>query len=1091
MTKTINREVTSVNIARDYSQMFVQSTFKGLCDDKNDVTVNPQSFSSVENVYVDDNGVLISRPPFKKMTDADDRYIVREWRFGQYVIRYYRWFVDASNKITQKPKEATRVIYTIKCVSHELVSDEDKGKWDNITWNETYDKTKLNTYPPVNCLQSENKIYIWIAGKQFVCLNTAGLYFEDAKKYVYIPITKTSINNIESDFESPNFLTGTFKKRYVQDALSDVDFSYLYGKKVQVRYKRDNEADAFLYDVNIATHSQKKLMVYPLVSIPINSKFDVVKNERATVYMRYVEARKTIEISYDGIFYTVLPLLDDTIRDVPQLSKDGQGVFVFGGSKLYHYSLVDNQTNTWTGVNYLDDNLLTVNDMTTLKPRGCFLNDKTYCYIITLKDAGRITTTCWYYCKWSTDTADFVRKRKFEIADHKPYFMSNHFKVQMLWNYTVKVSNSFLFGPTVVVIGDNVAHNIDGSRYDLGVVLVVEKCDTNDDNFKGLSVHKLYQNRVADTIINNVKIDGCDILVSFLDSSSDGALRFSCSYAVQGSLKKDNKSETKGIFGSFNSTLLATNTTPSYDKDNENTNLLDEAYFFKLSSDNTVLTENYLYVMLFETSGIYQEFPITNSPRPILNERDMVIMTSYNKMWTSQRRKDIIMYYDAIENENAFNYKVPEHISTLSEYFLSYDTEYNLLETSSYRYDIDKLDKEKTKERLLYFPLEREQRFSNSITNLHQLAEESLIVFTESEIYYITARSGTQPVEYYAAIKSKIPFGCHKGSEVITALDGQSIIFPTARGIAALTPQDFVATTERTVVYLTDNIQDEYNHFYNDIVMSTALQVTDDANLKRDGYYLPMIKIGTYRYWIVFHRYLDRKILIFDTRDNTWWILTTPYPIKQLSLTTRFRVIMEIDFSPLSITSEGGVVAAPERLPLLGVSYLLKDDETNIRYKQENFPVTEDEPLTNKDYFDDVIDGALNGVSKLVYENKFVDSRSYFEYATPTISWHITSQRLSFGAINNYKIVKGINVSAKGTKPLTVKFSTKAFRDFVHPEQFVVNEIKINDLRTYVKRMNLMHTVYFQYKIEHDENAPAQLKFNSLSLRYEIKERVR
>lgn len=111
------------------------------------------------------------------------------------------------------------------------------------------------------------------------------------------------------------------------------------------------------------------------------------------------------------------------------------------------------------------------------------------------------------------------------------------------------------------------------------------------------------------------------------------------------------------------------------------------------------------------------------------------------------------------------------------------------------------------------------------------------------------------------------------------------------------------------------------------------------------------------------------------------------------------------------------------------------------------------------------------------------------------INWYFTSQRLHFDQINNYKAIKGINLSVKGDEKLTAKMSTKAFRSLYHPEQSEVIEIKMNDLRTFVKRFNLMHVVDFQYKIENDSDTDTshqhQFKLNSLSVKYEVKERVR
>ena len=121
---------------------------------------------------------------------------------------------------------------------------------------------------------------------------------------------------------------------------------------------------------------------------------------------------------------------------------------------------------------------------------------------------------------------------------------------------------------------------------------------------------------------------------------------------------------------------------------------------------------------------------------------------------------------------------------------------------------------------------------------------------------------------YSKPIKSKIPVGCREGDDIITALDGQVIIFPTARGLTAMAPQEFVTTTERTLSYLSDTIQEKYNRYYNDEVMNASLLPSATG-------YKSMIKIVTYKYWILLYRYMDREILALDTRNNSWWIWET------------------------------------------------------------------------------------------------------------------------------------------------------------------------------------------------------------------------
>lgn len=467
------------------------------------------------------------------------------------------------------------------------------------------------------------------------------------------------------------------------------------------------------------------------------------------------------------------------------------------------------------------------------------------------------------------------------------------------------------------------------------------------------------------------------------------------------------------------------------------------------------------------------------------------------EIWTSQvnerNRIQIDEYVnvdvdDQHHRQIVLNNYVPDFAAALNETFFAYrmpETGDNLLEITEIRRDTDEILDDR-RSILLYMPKDNEQKTTNPITNLHPLSESNMGVFTGTEVFYVTPTELDDRVMYTALVKSKIPIGCRFGDDIITALDGQVIILPTKRGLAAMAPQDFVATTERTLTYLSDYIQDKYNHFYNDSVLSTMI-VQDGHGVQIP----PQIKCTNYRYWLLFHKYLDREILAFDTRTNTWWRWTTPYPIRQLSVGSRLHVIMQMDYNPVS---EMSIHIPPQKPSLMGVDFLYTDEEVDLAYRINEFPELDSTSVVDIGYYDDTLDGILNGTVLSVPENRFVANRLVLMYADPTISWHITSQKINFGQINNYKNIKAINISARGTQPLEVKFTTKSFRDYYHPESSLTNEIKINDLRTFVQRFNLMHLVNFQYKLQNQyvENEDSyQLRLNSLSIKYEIKERVR
>ena len=159
--------------------------------------------------------------------------------------------------------------------------------------------------------------------------------------------------------------------------------------------------------------------------------------------------------------------------------------------------------------------------------------------------------------------------------------------------------------------------------------------------------------------------------------------------------------------------------------------------------------------------------------------------------------------------------------------------------------------------------------FLKKITNLHILSESEMGIFTQDEIWHMrpllndfgSVSALTKPV------KLKLPVGCKDGNDIVTAFDGQMIVFTTARGITALSPKDFVATTEQNLTYLSDGIQNKYRAFY------------EDGN----------IKIAIYRYWTIF--YHGQEMLALDTRNNSWWIWTTPYVIDRLTVDRRLYVL--------------------------------------------------------------------------------------------------------------------------------------------------------------------------------------------------------
>lgn len=190
-----------------------------------------------------------------------------------------------------------------------------------------------------------------------------------------------------------------------------------------------------------------------------------------------------------------------------------------------------------------------------------------------------------------------------------------------------------------------------------------------------------------------------------------------------------------------------------------------------------------------------------------------------------------------------------------------------------------------------YFPERNVQEFDYEITNLHPISTTEIAVFLQDSIYYVkpvtTTIDGIETIAY-SYYKSRIPLGCEQGSEVITSYDNKYTMFVTKRGFVAMSYQDFIASDEQALTFLSDTIYDMFNEWNKGA-----------------------IKLFQYNFWIILYRTNTGKAFIFDMRGNSWW------PIEYNSNVKKF---IEIDRKPL----------------LLSGLYLYKLDSSNDNYFDGN-----------------------------------------------------------------------------------------------------------------------------------------------------------
>lgn len=267
-------------------------------------------------------------------------------------------------------------------------------------------------------------------------------------------------------------------------------------------------------------------------------------------------------------------------------------------------------------------------------------------------------------------------------------------------------------------------------------------------------------------------------------------------------------------------------------------------YKYAISSSGDVLTPTKLLIDGDTDNSINLLFSAT----PVACTPNNIYIVENNKLYTNSGMS--IQEFDEF-TQGKINYLLPDIEKVLSNYYFAKGNE---LYISS---NVVKDDKTKW-----YFPKLNKQTFSKNITNLHPISTNEMGIFFEDEVWYATFDSEIQAYRYD---KSKLQIGCKKNCDVLTTFDGKYILFVSDRGLAAMSYQNFIASTEQSVSYISDNIQSKYINFIHDENFSTNA-----------------VKLYKFDYWIIMYKLNSNIAFVFDTRNNSWWPVEVFRPVNKI-----------------------------------------------------------------------------------------------------------------------------------------------------------------------------------------------------------------
>lgn len=267
----------------------------------------------------------------------------------------------------------------------------------------------------------------------------------------------------------------------------------------------------------------------------------------------------------------------------------------------------------------------------------------------------------------------------------------------------------------------------------------------------------------------------------------------------------------------------------------------------KISYPNAYIITNKYLLQWPDYNKTYEFIPLLFEAKPVgyYDDKNLLFLVANNILY-HRNLDNTITLEELIKGKT--NYFLPSLVTQLDNYYFAKgNTLYISQSTNSEKFE-------------WYIPEKSKQEFDYTITNLHPISNTDVAIFFENSVSYVTRDTDLKAYRY---TKSKLQNGCKVDSDVITTFDGKYTLFPSDRGLVAMSYQEFMATTEQALSYLSDAIFSIFKEYINEQLS------------------LNHIKLFKFEYWIFVYKPDSNKVLLFDIRNNSWWPLSCNHKVKK------------------------------------------------------------------------------------------------------------------------------------------------------------------------------------------------------------------
>lgn len=847
--RTFNRTPLTIDTTiKNLNKYSNQLKFNGIKLDNNIFDVDQESFTDTLNVYVNEQNTLVSREP------------LREVQLSSNVLPVGSVLVD-----TQTYKNIT--IYVSKNInnSYNIIA------YDGITIKNlgiTPTSYKITTFE--NLIIAFNDL-----GAKVLNINkySDGWVDLSSSDYVEIPVTKITTGSSVEEFPKNQF-TDAYENDYInvdnivtalpadntasitgeiltsnrKDILTNVNKPWILTK-----YRTIKQADL----PNLTDSDEKGIIT-------------AAKDKVCIAFDNYVLISYNYGMSFTQVFY---PTTSD-IR-IRSISEDGRAFFFVSTQGVYRL-ILDDLTN-WTQI--------------SCKIWNSSSNVVTYSAIKSPVSIGTGTSMLsrHNYCFLNADTFGFAYSTVVNYLGNGTGTI--YFKGSGMYKDNAALNNELQFVDINTTINDKIDSNL--IKYGLKMFTSNDTpsklvCITSQYNREDEPYFVVIQGRANNTILthrdylNNYILGDDEGMINryFTINSIEAITSIGASEGGIGVkiIGVYNRQMSPGPYIAYTQYSLEcmyygqlagqdyyiTNFTNIKTIGPTNTNYFSRQEDFVpiLLKDNVYITNKQYsthreMTIIDATTNTYYNLPTINDINTVPDIRVSngegiyyLINKNNNTMFTNYVADTKVIYKYKYTTTTAFT-KVPDIIYSGEQLFL---TDNNKLQITDILKDNDNI----------YLNLTdiNNQSFANDITGIINISTTETALFLQDNIYICTkVEDENLPNGFrYDYAKTRLSLGTKHPRSIINTLDGAYTIYATPRGLAIMSYQAYMATTDQTLEFVTDSIIELWNAFYAQSDFIACTQIDD--------------------YIFVYNQ--TNKYFMLDLRNMSWWRFEIPYNLKEI-----------------------------------------------------------------------------------------------------------------------------------------------------------------------------------------------------------------